>query len=44
MDKNQGSDPIDERVPTVDDIAEDERVFEALMPSVRNELTDDEEI
>lgn len=43
MGKTQGSDPIDKKVPTADEVAEDEAYIADLMAPARAALTDDVE-
>lgn len=43
MAKAKGSDPIDEKVPTADEVVEDEAYIADLMPQARAALTDDME-
>lgn len=42
MGKTQGSDPIDSKVPTADEVAEDEAYIQALMPDARAALTEED--
>ncbi|HYQ69664.1 hypothetical protein [Actinophytocola sp.] len=44
MAETKGTDPIDERVPTPAEVAEDERFIDAFAPAARAALTDDEEV
>lgn len=41
MAKAKGSDPIDEKVPTAAEVAEDEQYIADLLPQARAALTDD---
>jgi hypothetical protein len=42
MTRNQGSDPIDSKVPTPDEVAEDERFIEAFGPTATAALTEED--